>query len=58
LLNKAIAFVSWVSTYIQIIAKIETKGNEARNAPKKELRLANSEMPAMSNDDIPILRIK
>ena len=58
MLNEAIAFESRVSLYIQIIAKIETIGREAINAPKNELRFTSSDITTIINEDTIILRME
>jgi hypothetical protein len=56
ILRVEIAATSFVSTYIQIIARIETRGKEAKRAAKAELSFVSSEIPAIIKADITIFK--
>ncbi len=50
--NCRIASMSFVSMYIQMMAKIETNGNEAKNAPVTELLLEISEIKTINAEEM------
>ena len=55
--NRARRDASCVSRHSQIMARMETRGNDAISAPKNELRFATSEMAKISKAEMRILRI-